>query len=170
MKDWLAKKLTNYVEPRRGELTDKLAPVIGDILRYQARGETLRNFIGQTVDKTNASVILAHSLGGIASVDWLAESPHSVRALVTVGSQAAYFYEIDALYSRKLGTGLPDSFPKKWLNIYDRRDFLGYAASRIFRGKAMDLDVDNGQPFPASHSAYWQNDVIWGEIARILKT
>jgi len=167
--DWLAGRLTNYVEPRRGRLTDKSAAVIGDILRYQARGGTLRNFIGHSVEKTKASVIIAHSLGGIACVDWLAEAPRSVRALVTVGSQAAYFYEIDALHSRELGTGLPEYFPKPWLNIYDQRDFLGYAASKIFEDKAMDLDVDNEQPFPASHSAYWHNDVVWEEIARVLK-
>lgn len=168
LKDWLSKKLTNYVEPRRAELNDKLAPVIGDILRYQARGGTLREFIGSRVEQSHATVILAHSLGGIATVDWLAESRRSVRALVTVGSQAAFFYEIDALFSRGLGTGLPDHFPSTWLNVYDKRDFLGYAASEIFDRKAMDLEVDNGQPFPASHSAYWQNDVAWGEIARIL--
>ncbi len=166
---WLLNKLTDYAVPRRGKLSDASGPAVGDILRYQARGELLRNFIGEQAAKSRATIILAHSLGGIASVDWLATGARDVRALVTVGSQAPYFYEIDALASRSFGSGLPDFFPKTWLNFYDPRDLLSYQARDIFTGRAMDVRVDNGQPFPESHSAYWQNDEeVWPEIRRVL--
>jgi hypothetical protein len=168
--DWLLERLTAYGRQRRGQITDITNPAIGDILRYQARGETLRNFIGQEVKNTGATVLLAHSLGGIAAVDWLALAPRSVHTLITVGSQAAYFYEIDALPSRALGSGLPSHFPEKWLNIYDENDALSYPAGAIFKGKVLDKPVDNGEPFPESHSAYFRNRAqVWPAIYDILQ-
>ena len=167
--DWFLERLTAYGRERRGRITDITSPVVGDILRYQARGETLRKFIGQEVQNTGATVLLAHSLGGIAAVDWLALAPRSVHTLITVGSQAAYFYEIDALSSCVLGSGLPPHFPEKWLNIYDENDALSYPAGAIFKGKVKDEKVDNGEPFPESHSAYFRNrKQVWPAIGDIL--
>lgn len=170
IKDWLLERMTAYGRRRRGSLTDLTSPVVGDILRYQARGSTLRDFIGLNVENTGARVLLAHSLGGIAAVDWLALKERPVDALITVGSQAAFFYEIDALASRVLGSGLPDFFPKRWLNIYDENDILGYPAAGIFKGKVLDLPVDNGAPFPEAHGAYFSNRTqVWPAIADFLK-
>lgn len=167
--DWFLGKLTNFMVPRRGAMSDASGASLGDILRYQARGDTVRNFIGERVAQTGATVILAHSLGGIAAVDWLASDKRDVEALITVGSQAPFFYEIDALASRHYGAGLPDFFPKRWLNFYDPRDFLSYAGEKLFNGVAKDVEVDNGQPFPESHSAYWHNDAqVWSAIDQFL--
>ena len=169
VKDWFLDKLTNYAAARRGMFSDASGGPLGDILRYQARGETLRNFIGERVRQTEATVILAHSLGGIAAFDWLAGAERDIAALVTVGSQATFLYEIDALASRGYGDGLPREFRAKWLNIYDPRDFLSYAGEGVFPGRVQDVEVDNGQPFPASHSAYWQNDAqVWTAIDQFL--
>jgi hypothetical protein len=170
VKEWLQDRLTAYTRRRRGSLTDLTSPAIGDILRYQARGETVRKFIGAEVKRTGARVLLAHSLGGIAAVDWLAEAPRDIDVLITVGSQAAYFYEIDALSSRVIGSGLPPFFPQRWLNIYDENDMLGYPAGGVFKGAVKDLPVDNGEPFPDSHSAYFDNrQQVWPAIADYLK-
>jgi len=170
IKDWLLERLTAYGRRRRGSLTDITSPAIGDILRYQARGSTVRDFIGMEVQRTGARVLLAHSLGGIAAVDWLSLGARPIDALITVGSQAAYFYEIDALSSRTIGAGLPPFFPKRWLNIYDENDMLGYPASGVFKGWVQDLAVDNGEPFPDSHSAYFDNrQQVWPAIADFLK-
>lgn len=170
LKDWFLRQVTRVMQPRRGKLTDATAPAVGDILRYQARGQTLRAFIGEEVKRSGADVLLAHSLGGIAAVDWLAEAPRSVGTLVTVGSQAAYFYEIDALASRAFGSGLPAHFPRHWFNVYDERDFLSYRGADVFRGIVTDHRADNGQPFPESHSAYWHNDDgLWRPLAAFLR-
>jgi pimeloyl-ACP methyl ester carboxylesterase len=167
--DWLKNKLTNVALPRRGSFTDLCSAQVGDILRYQARGATLREFIGERARQTGASVILAHSLGGVAAVDWLIGGPRGIDTLVTVGSQAPLFYEIDALSSLAWRQPLPGHFPR-WLNFYDPRDFLAYCGSEIFPGVAIDVRVDNGQPFPDSHGAYWQNDhEMWPEINRFLR-
>jgi len=173
--DWLLGRLTRFGANRRGRLSDATTPAIGDILHYQARGAELRNFIAQRVSETGASIILAHSLGGIAAVDWLASTQYGtkeqkIQSLITVGSQSPYFYEIDGLVSRTFGSGLPNTFPKKWLNIFDRADFLSFMAQPIFPDHAKDVEVDNGQPFPESHSAYWNNDdQVWETIAAFLE-
>ena len=58
--------------------------------------------------------MIAHSLGGIACVELFIEQKLSkkVDALVTVGSQAPFFYEIEALRTvEKYGDPLPGHFP-----------------------------------------------------------
>ena len=159
---------TNYVEGKRGAVTNKFSPMPCDILLYQARGEKIRDFIKQTIEQAEPPVVLlAHSLGGIACVDLLVEqSLPQVVHLVTVGSQAPFMYEINALCSLEFGQPLPDHFPK-WLNIYDLRDFLSYKGSKIFP-KVKDEEVISKQPFPRSHSAYWENDRTWECIMEII--
>jgi hypothetical protein len=86
---------TPLVRWRRGKLTDESAPFVGDILLYQARGGDIREFIRAKVERAEPPVVLlGHSLGGIACVDLLVEaSLPQVRLLVTVGSQAPFFYQ-----------------------------------------------------------------------------
>jgi hypothetical protein len=156
---------TNYVRGNRLELTDKISPMPGDILLYQTRGEKIRAFIQQQIAQAEPPVVLiAHSLGGIACVDLLVQQELSqVELLVTVGSQAPFLYEINALYSLEYGQLLPEHFPK-WLNIYDLRDFLSYVGNRIFPDRVQDVRVDSRQPFPRSHGAYWTNAKTWEAI------
>ena len=155
---------TPYVERRRGAITDAAYPASGDILLYQARGKEIQNFIRQQVAAASAPrVLLAHSLGGIACVDLLVAEPLDIRLLVTAGSQAPFLYEINALQSLAFGEPLPAHFPK-WLNFYDLRDFLSYKGEEIFRDRVKDVVVDNRQPFPVSHSAYWENKTVWETI------
>lgn len=158
------------VRHRRG-LTGKSVPATGDILRYQARGADLRSRIADTVRATRAAapdrpvVLIAHSLGGIACVDLLATEPApAVDLLVTVGSQAPFLYEMDALTSLRLGEPLPPSFPR-WLNVHDTRDLLGFVAAKVFPGRAEDRRVDTRQPFPWSHSAYFAHRKLYDWLA-----
>ena len=109
-------------------------------------------------------MLLTHSLGGIAAVDLLAaQSLPSVRLLVTVGSQAPFLYEIGALWSLAHSDPLPAHVPA-WLNIYDPRDLLSYVGAPLFPGRIEDVEVNNRQPFPQSHSAYWANPKVWDAI------
>jgi hypothetical protein len=170
---WLLKPLvglaqhggTNYVRRNRLELTDKVSPMPGDILLYLTRGEKIREFIKQQIEEAEPPVVLiAHSLGGIACVDLLVQQQLSqVELLVTVGSQAPFLYEINALYSLEYGQLLPEHFPE-WLNIYDLRDFLSYVGKNIFPDRVQDVRVDSRQPFPRSHGAYWTNAKTWEAI------
>lgn len=174
--DWITKPLlglakwsgTLYGRRKRTALTDESYGRAGDILLYQARGEQIRGFIHDRIREAGNDVILvAHSLGGIAAVDLLIMNDLSahVKGLVTAGSQSGYLYELDALVSLRRGKPLPDHFPKRWLNFWDPNDFLSYKTDGVFAGApAHDVMVRSRQPFPQSHSAYWDLDEVWEEI------
>jgi hypothetical protein len=160
---------TDKVARKRRAMSDATYPVTGDILLYQARGDGIRNYIECAIQKTPKPVIvLAHSLGGIACVDLLASKRLDVAKLITVGSQAPLFYELNALWSLPNGTPLPPLFPD-WLNIYDKHDFLSYVGAGIFPGRVKDVLVNNRQPFPQSHSAYWNNREVWNAVSGSLR-
>lgn len=156
---------TELAARKRTALTDATFPAAADILRYQARGDALRDFIRRRIAQVSPAdervLIMAHSLGGIASFELLAnEDIPRVEALITVGSQAPFLYELDALATFRHGQHLHDAFPR-WLNVFDPNDMLSYLAQPIFPGRATDLEIASRQPFPASHSAYWSNDRLW---------
>ncbi len=158
---------TNYGRSKRGKISEDISGGGGDILKYQARGQNIRNYIRSTISSLPGPIVLiGHSLGGIACVDLLLEKdPPNIHLLVTVGSQAPVLYELDALVNMSYdpnGT-LPTSFPK-WLNIYDENDFLSYIGKNVFPNRVEDVEVKSGQPFPESHCAYWNNDQVWNSI------
>ncbi|MER5757426.1 hypothetical protein [Streptomyces sp. NPDC002088] len=160
--------LTRKAVDRRGLLSDGVVPITGDILRYQARGNGTRQLIKRTIEHVpgEAITVLAHSLGGVACVDLLAmeDLGRRVDQLITVGSQAPFFYECGALTSVEYPHTLPGHFPRRWLNIYDPWDLLAYRAAKVFPQQAYDVEVSNGQPFPFAHSAYWSNSTVWDAI------
>ncbi|MCP3759232.1 alpha/beta fold hydrolase [Streptomyces sp. TBY4] len=156
----------------RGSLTVGATPALGDILRYQARGADLRAFLHERITaEPGPTVLIGHSLGGIALVDLLAlaaargEPVPGVQLLVTVGSQAPFLYELGALAGVVPGTSLPYAFPR-WLNVYDRQDVLSYLAEPVFPGdpRVSDQEIGSRQPFPACHSAYWKQDSLYARI------
>jgi hypothetical protein len=180
--DWTKSQLTglalgfgtNKIKRKRGAVMDGAYPFAGDIMVYQAKGKKIREFIRSQIESEQVEppvVLLAHSLGGIACVDLLIEHDlrDKVKYLITAGSQAPFFYEIDALQTLSYGEPLPEHFPQ-WLNLYDLRDFLSYVGDceGIFPGKLTDVQVDNRQPFPEAHGAYWANEQTWNEIEGVL--
>lgn len=159
---------TWYARRHRSSLSDVSIPAAGDILLYQARGEEIRNLIRSRIEEVDSPVVLlAHSLGGVACAEVLLASPLGTRLLVTVGSQVPFLYEIGALRGMEVGSDLPDHFPS-WINIYDSRDFLSYIGAGVFPGRVRDVEVDNQQPFPAAHGAYWENPQVWTAIEEAL--
>lgn len=161
--------LMTAIQRKRGVIQDTLSSTAGDILLYQARGESIRQYIREHIEQAEPPVVvLGHSLGGIASVDLLVKEPlPQVELLVTVGSQVPIMYEMNSLYSLAFAEPLPEHFPT-WLNIYDQLDFLSYIGKRIFGDRIEDVMVDNRQPFARSHSAYWTNPQVWDAIVRKL--
>ncbi|MGW6916097.1 hypothetical protein ACWGB8_20105 [Kitasatospora sp. NPDC054939] len=165
------------LDRKRGALTVGAAPALGDILRYQARGGPLRAFLTERITAApGPTVVIGHSLGGIALVDCLALAAADGAALpglellVTVGSQAPFLHELGALHGLEPGAGLPAGFPA-WLNVYDPRDLLGYRAAPVFPGdpRVTDREVSSRQPFPQCHSAYFKLDAVYEAIAGALR-
>lgn len=158
---------TRWTVGRRGALSDSALPMVGDILRYQARGDGIRQLIRRTVENTPGDKItlLAHSLGGVACVDLLAmERLDRVDQLITVGSQAALLYACGALTGLEHPESLPVHFSAAWLNIHDPWDLLSYTAAEVFKDRVYEVEVSNGQPFPQAHSAYWSNTEVWSAV------
>lgn len=167
----VARPATRLGAWRRGKLMDAASPAAGDILVYQAHSKPIRDFIREHVRGMKDSVVLmAHSLGGVACADLLIEEKEpAVKLLITVGSQAPYFYEIGALSTLPFSSQakpqerLPQHVPD-WLNFYDPRDFLSFVGDQLFGARVQDQEVDNGLAFPDSHSGYWDNDQVWKHI------
>jgi len=187
--EWIVKKLlgagraaatwgvatagTPLMKWRRGKVMDGASPLCGDILLYQSRGQKICDLIEKRIREVEPPVVLiAHSLGGVACIDLLIGRQLNalVPLIVTVGSQAPYFYEINALRSLEYSSSpaLPPDFPK-WVNIYDLRDFLSFVGADIFRGRVADYRVDNRQPFPECHSAYFWNSAFYTILSSAVK-
>ncbi|GAA1729826.1 hypothetical protein [Streptomyces yatensis] len=163
--------LSSLAHTFRGGITKGSVPASGDILRYQVRGAGVRAAIREAVRAEIASgggpvVLLAHSLGGIACVDLLAEPdpPAGVDLLVTVGSQAPFLYELDALTALRRGEPLPAAFPR-WINVYDEQDLLGFVGEKVFPDRVTDLRVNTRQPFPRAHTSYFAHQRLYELLA-----
>lgn len=181
--DWLKRQVglhaTGWVAGRRGRFSAGIAGGTMDILRYQAFPDPFRKFFRDSVARVAQGgdvIVIAHSLGGIIAVDALIEnSLPAVRHLITVGSQSGVLFENNAMSALPYHEGaaaanrLPTHFPK-WLNIYDDRDFLSYLTTPIFGSGAHDHKVNNGQPFPESHGAYWTNTKVWDKVFDFVNT
>ncbi|MFG2767464.1 hypothetical protein [Streptomyces rubiginosohelvolus] len=144
-----------------------MGSVVGDILRYQARGQALRQLIKQTIDDIpgDAVTVLAHGFGCVPSFDLLVqEKVDRVDQLITVGSPLPLLFESGALVSLEPREALPDHFPRRWLNVYAANDVLAYSVAQIFPGVATDHKIDNGQRFPQTHSAYLTNPAFWSAV------
>ena len=171
--------ITPYIKKRRGAVSDFAYPMAGDILVYQysERGQQIRQFIERQIRSQQEPVILlAHSLGGVACVEMLAEKLKEgedfsqVKLLITVGSQAPFFYELNALkgFPFEKGKSLPKGFPQ-WLNIYDLSDVLSYVGEQLFPSQVKDVEVGNKKPLLNSHLlnahvGYWENENTWKAI------
>ncbi|MEV5105906.1 hypothetical protein ACFQ7G_12225 [Streptomyces massasporeus] len=153
------------VERRRRVLTEAAHPAAGDILRYLSRGAAFRDGLRALVAGLEPPVALVgHSLGGIIALDTLVSAPlPQVEFLVTAGSQGPFLYESGSLPSLEHPAPLPPHVPA-WLNLYDPRDLLGYLGEGLFPGRVTDVAVESRQPFPAAHSAYWTNPVVYRHI------
>jgi hypothetical protein len=167
--DLVARAATRYVRGRRNALNAAAALPLGDVLLYQTIGADIRKYIKARIEEVPAPVtVVAHSLGGIASVDLLAlEDIPRVQGLVTLGSQSPFMYEIGSLYSLNPKQKLRANFPP-WLNVFDRNDFLSFVASRVFPGRVDDFEFSSRQPFPESHSAYFGSEAVWTRIRKFI--
>lgn len=184
VRDWFTAKLkgvasrwaTAKLVRERDVISNAAYPASGDILRYQARGKPIRDFIATCIDHCPGQevTVVAHSLGGIACVDLLALAPQPrVKQLVTVGSQSPLLYELGALTSLAPHEPLPAHFPARWVNVYDRHDVLSYLAAPVFGHSSstrsiVDMEVISGQPFPDAHSAYWGTKDFWPRLLKHL--
>lgn len=152
----------------RGPLTRGVTPYLGDVMVYLARGDAIRDKIVASVTTQPGPVdLIAHSLGGIACFDLLAQGLlPQVRSLTTVGTQVSYLYRIGALPG--LDRDVPVPPLPRWVNVVDRHDALSFPAEPWFPGAVTDHRLDSGLPFPLAHSAYFRNDAFYDLLDEVL--
>jgi hypothetical protein len=147
---------TDVLVPHRARIMRDAALGPADILLYQRHGDAIRQFVAGTIAEAlgrgGPVIALGNSLGGVVLAETLSQ-PGAPRPqlMVTVGSQAPLLATFGALHA--LGRpGAPPPF-QPWLNIYDRRDFLGFVAGPVWPGEAgiLDREVITGFGFPDSH-------------------
>jgi hypothetical protein len=178
--------MTMLVSHLRSSIMQVATSYVGDVMMYLARAAALRQFIHNTVMEAcqqrpgEPLVIIAHSLGGVIAYDYAADPAFADRPpidlLVTIGSQVALFAEYGLVQGAttpvELGPRTRRPIYKElylcdqWLNFYDPADFLSFPIGRMFQGAAKGDQINtSGKPFPASHSAYWDNDQLYDAIA-----
>lgn len=165
--------VTDVAVRRRVPLMAAASDFSRSIVFYLRRGAEARAAITEaigTVDRNAPVILFGHSLGSVAAVD-LVSSPEwqagGLRAdlLVTAGSQSSWLCLLGGL--TYLGPHGQGSIPVPWLNFWDERDLLSFCAERVFAGRGAriaDREVVSGEPFPASHSAYFSNPEVYSAI------
>jgi hypothetical protein len=168
---------SRLVRARRPKITCAVAPFVGDVLTYLARGNEIRAAVSNCIEAADPPVaVVAHSLGGIICLEYLMEvlregKTTKVERLVTVGSQSGLLYEFNALAScpfDSVHVSLPKGFPP-WLNIWHPNDLLAYLVGPIFKSiesddHVKDVEVYSNHEFPEAHSAYWENPDVYKQI------
>jgi hypothetical protein len=170
--------------PIRAIFHQQCALLIGDAFSYfSARGDDKPSPIAQRVidalqeavairDKTGEEVIvIGHSMGGVILCDIVTHYGKDIPidVLITVGSQFPLFADL------KMFPGVdpadrpvprPDNV-KRWINIFDPHDFLGYPGSHIFEG-IDDFHLPTYAVGGAAHTDYFNRPSFYWQLARRL--
>lgn len=166
--------VTDAAVNRRVPLTAAASDFSRSIIYYLSRGREARSVIANALrmsDPDAPVILFGHSLGGVAAVDLLSgpkwdAAGMRVDLLVTAGSQSPWLYLLGGL--AHLGPGQPGNVPVPWLNFWDERDLLSFCAEEVFSGSGAavrDVEIASGDPFPASHSAYFTDPALYRAIS-----
>jgi hypothetical protein len=181
----------------RRPLTNKVATFIGDAFQYLAErgdGQTpgpiaskvltaLREAYQLAREKKEPLVVISHSFGGEIVYDILThyakDSDLTIDVWVTVGSQVGLFEEMSLLWTspgRLDRAGVPTEAiespkrAKRWLNIVDTNDVLGFLVLPTFTaaeaGTVRDFQYDTGYAVNGAHSGYFKWPSFYKRLAR----
>ena len=153
---WPARLSTPVAEGLRLLFGNRLTLLVGDVLVYPERRGTAESpgpIIKVVADHLDEAVsggafgepliVVAHSMGGTIVYDLLSHYRPDlvVDVLVTVGAQVGLMEELKLL--RESRADIPSasvpSVPRptnirRWINVVDRADLLGFRAAPVFRG------------------------------------
>jgi broad specificity phosphatase PhoE len=159
----------------RSKLHENGALFLGDVMTYlNERGETaddagpIASRVMAAIDQAilespdGRLVIVAHSMGGNISYDVLSHFRPTLECelFLTVGSQVGLFEEL-CLLAKSKQQQCPDvakvpALPnvKRWINVFDYNDVLGFAAEKIFDG-VEDFKYSTGKGVVKAHTSYF---------------
>lgn len=185
------------VGPSRRPLTRKIATFIGDAFQYLAeRGDgttpgpitskvlqSLREASDLARVTKEPLVVISHSFGGEIVYDILTHYAEGldleIDTWVTVGSQVGLFEEMSLLWTspgRSDRKGIPQEAiaspkrAKRWLNIVDTNDVLGFLVLPTFTAAVPDTVHDfkynTGYPVTGAHSGYFKWPSFYKRLAQ----
>lgn len=185
------------VSASRQSLTRNIATFIGDAFRYLAErgdGTTPGPIAAAVLDSLRAAfdlaraedeplVVISHSFGGEIVYDILThyaeESDLEIDVWVTVGSQVGLFEEMSLLWTspgRTDRTAIPREAilspkrAKRWLNIIDTNDVLGFLVLPTFTGAlpdtVHDFKYNTSFPVTSAHSGYFKWPSFYKRLAQ----
>ena len=173
-----------FNEPLRNIFHQQCAVLIGDAFSYfSARGETQASPIAlrviealrsaQEIQKQTGEelIVVGHSMGGVILCDVVTYYGKDIpiNILITVGSQFPLFADLQmfpGIQGRKRPVPRPENV-KRWINIFDPHDFLGYPASHIFDG-VDDYHLPTYAIGGAAHTDYFNRRSFYFQLARRL--
>jgi pimeloyl-ACP methyl ester carboxylesterase len=127
-----------YLETWQPALAERVGA--GDVRAWRKRGAkygATRRVLDEAmrIDGNRPLIIVAHSMGGLVTYDYLVRRPAGERPedaprisrLITLGTQVG-----NPFYAKRLDTTklVPHAYPRSvgdWINIHDREDPLGFA-------------------------------------------
>ncbi|MFM9458151.1 hypothetical protein [Streptomyces europaeiscabiei] len=161
---------------------------LGDVLVYQRHQVTIHERIRECIDAVDPRLgrtetypvrVLAHSLGGVISVDMAtSENPLWISSLLTFGSQSAFFHLCDPRggllqpYLDGQLVQLPPSIDR-WTNLWEPLDVLAFIAAGVFILHDGNCPQDVAVPHLTSsglwtHSAYWDLKALTGQLLSMI--
>ncbi len=163
-------------EALRTKIAPDAAQFAGDIVVYQGENrDDIQDLVRKRVrdlgygTADHPAHFLAHSLGGVISLDMCAlpEDPLHVQGLVTFGSQWPLFSLVDPHgrvnppYTGATPINLPATLTGRWINLWEPLDPLAFVAGHVFRLADGSKPDDRQARYRTAsglwtHSAYWQ--------------
>jgi hypothetical protein len=180
-------KLTALLREKGAGLTGTIASTVGDVLAYQRNGDEIRGRLDVAYREVAADgepvTLLAHSLGGLVSVEWLLGAPvagdgatdlsaRRVDTLITFGTQVSLFCELHGLLS---AAGVTDNVPPvrlpiavdRWINVWHALDPLAFVMAPVLAIEGpggSEVPVEDRRLDPEGigvslthHSSYWHD-------------
>ncbi|QCB97375.1 hypothetical protein E5206_10950 [Arthrobacter sp. PAMC25564] len=157
----LVGKLPGKVGDASASALNFLVLAVGDVMVYQrnprnafAAREKIRQDLHWLTDRTDKTVVAAHSLGSLLSIDVLSETKEpKVKFLATFGSPIKLLklrrnHFLDRLDQVDRGTS--------WANFYDPLDFIGGPVDNL-PDFPYNVKVDNGRSVLGAHGGYPDN-------------
>lgn len=167
----------------RGALAKATALSFGDIVAYRdvENGARIRQRVldacrqaSPPIDTTKPVDVIAHSLGGLVTLEMAIAGDLRIDHFVTCGSQPAMFHLLAPLsgidpYVNDRKSPLPAGSVARWTNLWHPMDPLAFVAGPVFTlaggTSPRDMRVTSSLSTIVAdklwmHSAYWESDEL----------
>jgi hypothetical protein len=173
-------RFSGFARPTASALIGRF---FGDVFTYMENRQPIIDRVMADVDGAVAAkrasdselYLVGYSFGGIILYDILTHFRPDLECdlLVTVGSQVALFAEIGRLADKEkisaaFGAG-PTSLAarppktKRWLNVFDSTDFIGFGTRGVFSG-VRDFRFETDALPLVSHGAYFETPRFFARL------